>query len=967
MESGSAEFAGVQRRLMTDIEVRLLAAREQEPDTWREILAEPRVAESLPRVWACSEFIATSCMRAPQLLSELVHGGELFARAADDWFARDVRERARGSNESDVMEALRRCRRRHMLRIAWRDLAGWADLDETLRDLSALADASIDFAYSYMYGALVARYGVPRGTDSGQPQPLMILAMGKLGGGELNFSSDIDLILLYPEEGETDGARAVDNAEFFLRLGQKVVQMLATPTVEGFVYRVDLRLRPFGDSGRVALSFGALEHYLQEHGRDWERYAYIKARPLTAIEHYAALYDEVLRPFVYRRYLDYSVFESLREMKGMISREVERRELQDNVKLGPGGIREIEFIVQAFQLIRGGSDRRLQSRELRSVLPLLVGQRFMRNEAVGELASAYRYLRMIENRLQEWNDEQTHQLPEDEVGRARLALAMTMPDWNALNAELAGHRQRVAQHFAQTVFGPGSSSPVEKEKRATLVDLDGPSDARVAALQALGIADTSGVGEALDQLRDTSYYRRLDETGRRRLHELLTRVLPPVAQSRSPATTLTRVLKILERIGGRTVYLALLNENGAALRRLVTLCEQSQFLADQIAAQPLLLDELIDERLIDATPTRAQFADELALRRRNMQGEEPERQVELLREFQSAALFRVAVADLIGGLPLMKVSDRLTDIAELIVQETLVLARQQIEARHGVPHYVDAGGTARVASMIVVAYGKLGGLELGYGSDLDLVFLHDSSGDAQRTDGSQPIDNTLFFQRLGQRLVHLLTMHSSSGRLYEVDTRLRPAGNRGLLVQSLAAFRDYEFQDAWTWEHQSLLRARAIAGPPGLCEQFEAARIEVLRKAVKRDGLRDEVRRMRERMRENLSKARPGQVDLKQDPGGIADLEFLVQFWMLQWSDRYPEIVTFPDNIRQLESLASGDIVSQARVDFLVATYRAYRQRLHRLSLDGTKNLVDEQEFIAERRGVLEVWEEVMREAGDLR
>ncbi|HEY7640604.1 MAG TPA: bifunctional [glutamate--ammonia ligase]-adenylyl-L-tyrosine phosphorylase/[glutamate--ammonia-ligase] adenylyltransferase [Steroidobacteraceae bacterium] len=941
----SASFTDVQHRLLSDIEARLLAAREQDAQGWQEILADGRVDQSLRRVWACSEFVATVCVRTPALLSELVGTGDLFARAADGWFANDVRQRVSGASEAEAMESLRRFRKRHMVRIAWRDLAGWADLDETLRDLSALADACIGFACTYMYEALAARYGVPRGLESGQPQPLLILAMGKLGGGELNFSSDIDLILLYPEDGETDGARAIDNAEFFLRLGQKIVQLLATPTVEGFVYRVDLRLRPFGDSGRVALSFGAFEHYLQEHGRDWERYAYVKARPLTALDHYAALYEDVLRPFVYRRYLDYSVFESLREMKGMISREVERRELQDNIKLGPGGIREIEFIVQAFQLIRGGTDRRLQSRELRSVLPLLVGQRFLRREAVAELEAAYRYLRVVENRLQQWNDEQTHQLPADETARARLALALGAADWDAAHAELAAHRQRVAQHFAQTVFGPGGASPSEQEKLTALVDMDAPP---------------------LDQLRDTSYYRRLDETGRRRLHELLARMLPLVAQSGSSETTLARVLKILERIGGRTVYLALLNENATALRRLVALCEQSQFLADQIAAQPLLLDELIDERLIEEAPTRAQFADELALRRRNMQGEEPERQVELLREFQSAALFRVAVADLIGGLPLMKVSDRLTDIAELIVQETLVLARSQIEAKHGVPRYIDAGGTERVANMIVVAYGKLGGLELGYSSDLDLVFLHDSSGEAQRTDGPQPIDNTLFFQRLGQRLVHLLTVHSASGRLYEVDTRLRPAGNRGLLVQSLAAFRDYEFQDAWTWEHQSLLRARAIAGPRELCEQFEAARIEVLRQAVKRDGLRDEVRRMRERMRENLSKARPGQVDLKQDPGGIADLEFLVQFWMLKWADRYPEIVTFSDNIRQLESLASGAIVSQQRVDFLVATYRAYRQRLHRLSLDGTKNVVDEREFVAERRGIVEIWEEVMREAGDL-
>ena len=498
--------------------------------------------------------------------------------------------------------------------------------------------------------------------------------MGKLGGGELNFSSDIDLILLYPEDGETDGARAIDNAEFFLRLGQKVVQLLATPTVEGFVYRVDLRLRPFGDSGRVALSFASFEHYLQEHGRDWERYAYVKARPLTAIEHHAELYDEVLRPFVYRRYLDYSVFESLREMKGMISREVERRELQDNIKLGPGGIREIEFIVQSFQLMRGGSDRRLQSRELRTVLPLLVGQRFLRREAVTELDAAYRYLRVVENRLQQWNDEQTHQLPEDEIGRERLALRdgrerLECVERGARAASSAGRAAFRADGFRS---GHGRSNGTGKARGAGRHGchrhwISCATLLTTAGWTKPGGADcTSCSGDCCRSLRSPS----------------------------RPTTTLVRVLKILERIGGRTVYLALLNENAAALRRLVTLCEQSQFLADQISAQPLLLDELIDERLIEATPTRTDFTEELALRRQNMQNEEPERQVELLREFQSAALFRVAVADLIGRLPLMKVSDRLTDIAELLVQETLVLARSQMEARHGVPRYTDASGTA---------------------------------------------------------------------------------------------------------------------------------------------------------------------------------------------------------------------------------------------------------------------------------
>ncbi|MBL8266160.1 MAG: bifunctional [glutamate--ammonia ligase]-adenylyl-L-tyrosine phosphorylase/[glutamate--ammonia-ligase] adenylyltransferase [Steroidobacter sp.] len=502
---------------------------------------------------------------------------------------------------------------------------------------------------------------------------------------------------------------------------------------------------------------------------------------------------------------------------------------------------------------------------------------------------------------------------------------------------------------------------------ASTFDLDAEVADRARMIVSCGVAEPDPINARLEELRTSTYYRRLDETGRRRLRDLLARILPMLASDTAPTTTLARTLRIFERIAGRTVYLALLTENVSALRRLVELCAHSQFLADQIAAQPLLLDELIDERFVEEAPSREQFAKDLASSRGRMQHEDPERQVEILRQFQSAAMFRVAVADLTAGLPLMKVSDRLTDIAELIVQETLSLAWAQMTAKHGVPGYVDEQGAARVASMIVIAYGKLGGLELGYGSDLDLVFLHDSAGESQRTDGAQPVENTVFFQRLGQRLVHLLTVHTAAGRLYEVDTRLRPGGNRGLLVQSLAAFKEYEFREAWTWEHQSLLRARAIAGDPHVCEQFEQARIDVLRQAVRRDDLKDEVRKMRERMRENLSKARAGQFDLKQDAGGVADLEFLVQFWMLQWADRYPETVTFSDNIRQLESLASGNLVPQSRVDFLVETYRKYRQRMHRLALDGAKNVVSDAEFVAERRGVVEVWQEVMREAGDLR
>lgn len=937
------------------VELRLAQAREHDNDLWSELLANAEVAASLSRVWACSEFVAHTCVRDPHLLLGLVVTGDLFKPADDEYFALRLADIA--GSDTEVMDALRRVRQREMVRIAWRDLAGWASLDETLAELSALADECIRSAYRIVHAALVTRYGEPRGESNGALQTLMVLGMGKLGGRELNYSSDIDLILLYPEQGMTDGARAIDNTEFFMRAGQKMVQLLATQTACGFVYRVDLRLRPFGDSGRIALSFDAFENYLQQHGRDWERYAYVKARAITAQEHYPDLYENVLRPFVFRRYLDYGVFESLREMKSMIAREVERRELQDNIKLGPGGIREVEFIVQAFQLLRGGNDRRLQRPELLSVLPLLAGQRLLRRAAVAELEAAYRFLRRVENRLQEWNDEQTHSLPEDEVGRQRLAFAMDCASWDQLQQQLEAHRRAITRHFGQTVFGPAAE--VDAAHVGWTFDLDAAWEDREQALAEIGLTQPGVVAE-LEQLRASTYYRRLDETGLRRLRELLPRLLQVAALSAAPESVLHRVIKILEKISGRTVYLALLNESPAALQRLVDLCARSQYLADQIAAHPLLLDELIDERLVSEPPTRQQFASDLAARREAMRAEEPERQVEILRQFQRAALFRVAVADLTGRLPLMKVSDRLTDVAELIVREALDQAWAQIAARHGMPRYIDEHGIARTADMVVVAYGKLGGLELGYGSDLDLVFLHDSAGDSQRTDGAQPIDNIVFFQRLAQRLVHLLTVHTSAGRLYEVDTRLRPGGNRGLLVQTLAGFREYEFQEAWTWEHQSLLRARAVAGAETLCRQFEEARIEVLRKAVRRHGLRDEVRKMRARMRENLSKAKAGQFDLKQDAGGVADLEFLVQFWMLQWADRWPEIVMFSDNIRQLESLASGNLVPQTRVDFLVDTYRKYRARLHHLSLDSGGDVVDGSEFATERQGVIAIWDEVI-------
>jgi glutamate-ammonia-ligase adenylyltransferase len=916
------------------------------------------VHATLPRVFAASEFVANACGRNPQLLAALT---PLLRTTAQPEVLRAEIDRlaSESVDESAFMAGLRRLRQRELVRIAWRDLAGWSGFEESLRDLSQVADAAIAGAHAFAARALLERYGEPVG-ETGEPQELLVLGMGKLGGGELNFSSDIDLVYLFPGAGETTGRRPISNEEFFTRLGRAVIRLLDAITAEGFVFRVDLRLRPFGDSGPLVASFSFFESYLQQHGRDWERYAYVKARAITGAARYESLYVEVIRPFVYRRYLDFGVFESLRNMKELIARDVARRELQDNVKLGPGGIREIEFVVQAFQLLRGGTDRRLQSQSLLTVLPLLAGQKLLPAETVSQLQAAYACLRSLENRLQMIKDEQTHELPQDTLGRERLALAMNASGWDALITELDRHRQAVTRIFQSILFGPATA-----QATAPGFDLDSiwDSSQRLPALREsidrIGIAESEALAASLAEWLGGANVQRLEETGRRRLQTLVPRILEAMRSARDRPAVLRRIITILEAVGGRSAYFALLNENAAALTRLVDICERSEFLARQIAAFPLLLDELIDARILETAPTRAQFVEELASRREHAPDSDPERQVESLRQFQRVATFRVALADLTGRLPLMHVSDRLTDIAELILEEAMRMAWNQLVPLHGQPMCGDPAAP-RPASVAAVAYGKLGAIELGYGSDLDLVFLHDSGGEHQRTNGARPIENAVFFLRLGQRIVHLLTVHSAAGRLYEVDMRLRPSGKGGLMVTQLQAFESYQASEAWTWEHQALLRARAVAGAPALRAEFERIRLDVLRRHVRRDSLREEVRKMRERMRGELSKARPGQFDVKQDPGGLADIEFLAQFWALWWAQKYPPVALYPDTIRQLESVASANLVPQETVDVLTRIYRDYRREIHYRSLDNAPAVVDQQRFAEERATVVAIWEEAM-------
>ena len=908
------------------------------------------------RVLALSDFVAQSLSREPALLSDLYDSGDLQRKYDKQHYAQALAQRLEGClNEAQLGELLRRFRRREMVRIAWRDLAGYADLVVTTADLSHLADACIDVALEKLHGWLGEQWGIP--CDAvGTPQQLVVIGMGKLGAYELNFSSDVDLIFSYPEDGETrDGRRTISNQEYFIKLGQALIRSLDANTAYGFVFRVDMRLRPFGESSALAVSFDAMEDYYQVHGREWERYAMIKARVVAGDQQAGADLMARLKPFVYRKYVDFGAFESLREMKAMIVREVQRKGMADNVKLGAGGIREVEFIGQAFQLIRGGREPTLQVRRILTVLEALRGFDLLPDFVVDELVQAYIFLRNTEHRLQEFAEQQTHMLPSDEEGRLRLAFGMGFADWTAFEKVLRGHMRRVHEHFEQVFAAPQTEHAESDELDLTGVwqgTLD--DEQALAALAQAGYSDTSEVYRQLQALASSRSYLNMSTTGQTRIDHLVPLLLGAVGASSDPDQTLLRLLRIVEAIGRRSSYIALLVENPMALSQLVRLCGASPWIASYLSRNPQLLDELLDPRTLYSPPQRDAVRNEVRQRLMHIDAEDLEAQMEVLRRVKQAAVLRVAAADVMEAVPLMVVSDHLTDIAEVMVEAAFDLAWRHLVARHGRPQC----GDKRVcdSGFAVIGYGKLGGIELGYGSDLDLVFLHSEESTGRRTNGDRPIDNAVFYARLGQRMIHILNTRTPAGILYEVDTRLRPSGASGLLVSNVDAFADYQRQHAWTWEHQALVRARLITGDAGIADAFARLRDEILSRRRDPEQLRTEVREMRERMRSQLSKAEAGKFDLKQDPGGIADIEFMVQYGVLAWAHEHPRLLQYSDNIRLLESFVLCGLMAEEGCALLCDAYRAYRSRAHHLTLQELPVVVDEAEFVAEREGVLRLW-----------
>lgn len=919
-----------------------LAAAESRPDLWRLVAASEFAAKTLLREW-------------PWFHERVLPG------AGEDAVAVTI---ATDAAEDEARRALRQVRNRHLLRILWQDLSGEVCVDDSLRSLSELADALIEAAVQHAAQRLGERFGRPR-DDSGQERSLLVLAMGKLGGRELNFSSDIDLIFLYSGDGETDGARRLSAQEYFARFARHIVGLLDEVTADGFVYRVDTRLRPFGDSGPPVVSFGALESYLLRHGRDWERYAYVKARVIDTgapADTVRELLTGVIEPFVYRRYLDYGVFEALREMKSLIAAETRRRQLADNLKLGPGGIREIEFIVQSLQLVRGGGDRKLRSPGLKPALERLVRTRSLRADAAHVLEDAYGFLRRMENFVQALRDQQAHDVPTDTRDQARLGLAMGYPSWPALSRDLEEHRRQVERRFMAIAFR-GGNDPAGPDVTA-LWHAGATVDEWLPALEAEGLREAGDLAGRLVGFRQSTEVRQVGKTGGERLGRFVPALLLALKDREHPALVAERVLSIVGQILRRSAYVALLNENPLVLERLVGLCDRSAWLTEEIARHPLLLDELLDPRLYTASLTREDMQEEHDRRFEGLAGSDSERQIETLCQFQRALLFRIAVADISGALPIMQVSDRLTELAEIVVESTLTIAWDDLVARHGRPQCT-VDGRRRDAGFGVVAYGKFGGMELSYSSDLDLVFLHDSTGGDQQTNGGKSLDNNVFFARLVRRLVHFLTARTPAGFLYQVDTRLRPSGRSGLLVTSLEGFERYQEDNAWTWEHQALLRSRPVAGSAKVCREFERIRGETLKSRVRRDRLRDDVVGMRAKMREQLDRSGSGRFDLKQGAGGIGDIEFLVQYLVLANAGEHPALLHYSDNIRQLGVLGAAGCLPEADVNRLQQVYRDYRLRLHHLVLDEKPPLVGEDEFPDERRFVVKAWDRVVGQATD--
>ncbi|ABM02055.1 fused deadenylyltransferase and adenylyltransferase for glutamine synthetase [Psychromonas ingrahamii 37] len=914
----------------------------------------------LMKVLGLSDFVAESLIKQPALLTDLLDNELLSLADRKEVITTELESAiAKVKDEVTLHRVLRLFRRKHMVVIAWRELLGKAHLVESLDHISYLADQLILQCMSWLYKKQCVEQGIPMNNE-GVRQPFFIFAMGKLGGKELNFSSDIDLIFTYPERGETQGERRrIDNQSFFTKLGQRIIGALHQTTVDGFVYRVDMRLRPFGESGPLITNFASIEDYYQSHGRDWERYAMIKARVMGEEGDYKTTLEALLKPFVYRRYIDFSAIESLRKMKAMISSEVRRKGLKDNIKLGKGGIREIEFVAQAFQLIRGGRRAELQCKGLRETLKVLAEIGEVPKERVQSLLDAYHFLRAVENVLQQIGDKQTQTLPDNELDKLRLITVMGYSNWQDFYSKLNQEMDNVHAEFNWVIGDDEEAHDEADQALSELWALHLSQQEATHLLHEKGLDESLAAhfATALSALKEELKKRPIGPRGQATLDKLMPRMIELICVYPDPVELLNRITQLLLKIISRTAYLELLNENDGALKQLLKLCNESTRVASQLARHPILLDELLDPQQLYKPTQLDNYRTELQLFMLRIPEEDMEQQMEALRQFKQIQFLYIAAADIEKSIQLPQVSDHLTYLSEAIMDYVVQIAWLQMVDKFGLPSNVIGSDRKGFA---VIGYGKMGGIELGYGSDLDVVFLHDDNIKGE-TNGRRKIDNQLFYFRLAQRIIHLFSARTNSGILYEIDMRLRPSGDSGILVSSVASYKKYLQNNAWTWEHQALVRARAVFFDKLILAKFNEARETVLSQARNNSALATEIRDMRAKMRKHLSREKEGQFDLKQSPGGMVDIEFFAQYLVLAHACHCgEELCKWSDNLRIFETCRKLGLLTLDEEKKLTGAYCALRDATHRLTLNKKTRIIKGDQFIQERQNVIKIWEKFL-------
>ena len=916
-----------------------------------------------------SDFVLKSAQQAPELVVELFTDNSVYQTSTPPYETLLNALLAGCQSEDQLHSLLRRFRLQQMVNIAVADLVLNIDLERSLARLSSLADALIQASLEWLTQFCQTKWGVPT-NHAGETQPLLVYGMGKLGGKELNFSSDIDLIFVYPHSGETIGCRrSIDNQQFFTRLAQKLITSLHQHTADGFVYRVDMRLRPFGESGPLVLTFNAMEDYYQEQGRDWERYAMLKARVIPSTQfsiipndNYQQQLSTLLRPFVYRRYIDFSVIDSLRKMKSMISQEVRRKQLVNNIKLGAGGIREIEFIVQVFQLIRGGRVTSLQQRNLLTVLPELVLTGELTPDSKEVLEKAYRFLRRVENILQALADKQTQTLPENDLDKQRLLAVLNFACWDDFIKVLQDHMDDVHEKFEQLIGIESPNHQAEDQHWSVLWNSRWNDEESVAWVQQEQVSqnallwDSEKIWQLLSDFREDVSKRSIGSRGRQVLDKLIPQLICHIQQAQHAEFVLERVLHVFKRIVTRTAYLELLFENEGALKQLIHLCQASSWVTDYIAKYPILLDELIDPKLLHNPPQLSTYGEELRENMLRIPEDDLEAQMDGLRLFKQAQQLRIAAADIAGVLDVKKVSDHLTALAQAIINEVINIAWQQVARRFGVPQSTQGTDNKGFA---VIAYGKTGGKELSYGSDLDLVFVHSSPEGEVTTGlsgGDKVVSASQFYTKFAQRIMHIFNTRMNSGILYELDMRLRPSGNSGLLVIHINTFGQYQQTDAWTWEHQALVRARLVYGNESIANKFKQIREQVLCHKRERTALQADVSKMREKMREHLDKSNSEHIDIKQGYGGLVDIEFLAQYLVLLHSSENVILTDRCDTLGVFHILAKLNILSETSHQLLTHSYQQLRQFGHKATLQNEALIIDKS-LLVENKQVIALWQ----------